>query len=231
MRSCGRRAPAAPAQARGPPDACRRARRLPPPSPGAHHGRRPGACARPEPGRAGLHGTGPDRLWPSATSRICRRGRLALPRRLAGCAPRRVVGWAMADHLRAELALDALAMALKSRRPAPGLIHHTDRGRQYTAATYRAALAAVGATASMSRSGDCLDNAMAESLCHPRPRWPRRAPGRPVPPRDGRSSGSRSGTTASAATPRSTFTRPSPSRRTCCCLVPPPSGNLSVRTG
>jgi putative transposase len=75
---------------------------------------------------------------------------------------RRVVGWAMADHLRTELALDALALALQARRPPAGLVHHTDRGCQYTAATYRAALAAVGATASMSRSGDCLDNAMAE---------------------------------------------------------------------
>jgi len=77
---------------------------------------------------------------------------------------RRIVGWAMADHLRTELALDALAMALQSRRPPAGLIHHTDRGCQYTAATYRAALATVGANASMSRSGDCLDNAMAESF-------------------------------------------------------------------
>jgi len=47
---------------------------------------------------------------------------------------RRVVGWAMADYLRTELATDALAMALRSRRPAPGLVHHTDRGGQYTAA-------------------------------------------------------------------------------------------------
>ena len=77
---------------------------------------------------------------------------------------RRVIGWAMADHLRTELALDALAMALQARRPPAGLVHHTDRGCQYTAATYRAALAVVGATASMSRSGDCLDNAMAESF-------------------------------------------------------------------
>jgi len=77
---------------------------------------------------------------------------------------RRVVGWAMADHLRTELALDALAMALQARRPPPGLVHHTDRGCQYTAAAYRQALAARGVVASMSRSGDCLDNAMAESF-------------------------------------------------------------------
>jgi putative transposase len=77
---------------------------------------------------------------------------------------RRVVGWAMADHLRTELALDALAMALGQRRPGAGLVHHTDRGCQYTATAYQESLAAHGVTASMSRAGDCLDNAMAESF-------------------------------------------------------------------
>ncbi len=77
---------------------------------------------------------------------------------------RRVVGWAMADHLRAELAGDALDMALAARHPAPGLMHHTDRGCQYTADGYRAALAAGGIAVSMSRAGDCYDNALAESF-------------------------------------------------------------------
>lgn len=75
---------------------------------------------------------------------------------------RRVVGWAMADHLRTALALDALAMALHNRRPDAGLVHHTDRGSQYTAAAYQATLADRGITVSMSRAGECLDNAMAE---------------------------------------------------------------------
>jgi len=98
---------------------------------------------------------------------------------------RRVVGWAMADHLRAELAADALAMALGRRRPAAGLVHHTDRGGQYTATAYQAALAARGIACSMSRAGECLDNAMAESSfstlkaelveAH---RWPTRAAAR-----------------------------------------------------
>ena len=77
---------------------------------------------------------------------------------------RRVVGWAMADHLRVDLALDALGMALGARRPAPGLVHHTDRGCQYTAGAYAARLAAHGLVISMSRAGDCYDNAMAESF-------------------------------------------------------------------
>jgi putative transposase len=78
---------------------------------------------------------------------------------------RRVVGWAMADHLRVELALEALEMAITARRPRSGeLVHHSDRGSQYTAGVYQAMLAAHGIRCSMSRQGDCLDNAMAESF-------------------------------------------------------------------
>ena len=78
---------------------------------------------------------------------------------------RRVVGWSMADHLRTDLALDALVLALRRRQIAPGqLVHHTDRGCQYTAAPYQAVLAAAQVTCSMSRTGNCYDNAMAESF-------------------------------------------------------------------
>jgi len=77
---------------------------------------------------------------------------------------RRVIGWALADHLRTALALDALAMALRARRPGANLVHHTERGGQDTAAAYRSRLAAHGVICSMRRSGDCLDNAMAESF-------------------------------------------------------------------
>jgi putative transposase len=78
---------------------------------------------------------------------------------------RRVVGWAMADHLRTDLALDALVLALRRRHIAPGeLVHHTDRGCQYTAHRYQAILADVQITCSMSRTGNCFDNAMAESF-------------------------------------------------------------------
>jgi transposase InsO family protein len=77
---------------------------------------------------------------------------------------RRVVGWAFADHLRTDLTLEALQMALQRRRPPAGLVHHTDRGSQYTAERYQQLLSQQGITCSMSRRGQCLDNAMAESF-------------------------------------------------------------------
>ena len=77
---------------------------------------------------------------------------------------RRVVGWAMADHLRHELTLAALDMAIVRQRPAPGLVHHADRGVQYAAHGYRARLRRHGMVCSMSRKGDCWDNAPMESF-------------------------------------------------------------------
>jgi transposase InsO family protein len=79
-------------------------------------------------------------------------------------ATREIVGWSMADHLRAELACDALRMALRRRQPAEGLIHHSDRGVQYACKDYRAILARHGIAPSMSRKGDCWDNAPMESF-------------------------------------------------------------------
>lgn len=79
-------------------------------------------------------------------------------------ASRRVVGWAMQNSLAADLALAALRMALAERRPEPGLLHHSDRGVQYTCTAYQELLATHGIEASMSRKGDCWDNAVAESF-------------------------------------------------------------------
>jgi putative transposase len=79
-------------------------------------------------------------------------------------ATREIVGWSMADHLRAELCIDALVMALQHRQPDPGLIHHSDRGVQYAAEPYRRVLERHGAKQSMSRRGNCLDNAPMESF-------------------------------------------------------------------
>ena len=75
-----------------------------------------------------------------------------------------VVGWAMSEELDASVALAALRMALERRQPAPGLVHHSDRGVQYASETYRTALAANGLVPSMSRKGNCWDNAPAESF-------------------------------------------------------------------
>jgi putative transposase len=78
---------------------------------------------------------------------------------------RRVVGWAMADHLRAELALSALAMAIGERNVTPGeLVHHSDQGVQYACGDYIARLERAGIQPSMSRAGCPWDNAMAESF-------------------------------------------------------------------
>lgn len=77
---------------------------------------------------------------------------------------RRVIGWAVASHLGASLAVEALRMALAERRPARGLIHHSDRGIQYACADYLTLLAEHGAQPSMSRVGNPYDNAKAESF-------------------------------------------------------------------
>ena len=77
---------------------------------------------------------------------------------------RRVVGWAMAEHMRTELVEDALDTALGAREPAPNMIHHSDRGCQYASAAYREKLARLGVQVSMSRRGDCYDNAVVESF-------------------------------------------------------------------
>ena len=79
---------------------------------------------------------------------------------------RKIVGWAMADHLRAELPLAALTMAIVIQRPGAGLIHHSDRGVQYASAEYRKMMQSAGFQASMSRRADCYDNAPMESFFH-----------------------------------------------------------------
>jgi putative transposase len=79
---------------------------------------------------------------------------------------RAVVGWSMANHMRAELVNQALAMALCQRQPAAGLLMHTDRGSQYGADSYRQLLTQHAIQPSMSRKGNCWDNAVAESFFH-----------------------------------------------------------------
>jgi putative transposase len=79
---------------------------------------------------------------------------------------RRIVGWSMQARMTQDLVLDAVAMAIRDRRPQAGLLHHTDRGSQYAAADYQALLARHGISCSMSRSGNCYDNAVMESFFH-----------------------------------------------------------------
>jgi putative transposase len=77
---------------------------------------------------------------------------------------RKVVGWAAAGHMRTELCLEALDKALVLRSPKRGFIHHSDRGSQYASNAYQQRLRAAGARCSMSRKGDCWDNAVVESF-------------------------------------------------------------------
>lgn len=79
-------------------------------------------------------------------------------------ASRRVVGWALDDHMRTELITDALQMAFTTRRPAGGVIFHSDRGCQYTSRDFAALARANGVMLSVSRKGECWDNAVAESF-------------------------------------------------------------------
>lgn len=107
---------------------------------------------------------GPDQLWVADISYLRTwEGFLYLAVVIDACT-RRVVGWAMADHLRRELVLDALGMALQQRTPAAGLIHHSDHGVQYTSIDFGRTLRTSGVVASMGSIGDAFDNAMAESF-------------------------------------------------------------------
>lgn len=106
----------------------------------------------------------PNRVWAADITYLpTREGWLYLAV-LLDLGSRRVVGWALRPTLDRELVLAALHQALTTRRPSVGLLHHSDRGSQYACGEYRALLAARGITVSMSRAGDCWDNAVVESF-------------------------------------------------------------------
>ncbi len=106
----------------------------------------------------------PDRVWAGDITYIpTRRGGLHLAV-LLDLYSRRVIGWAMSAHPNLRLVTDALRMAILQRRPKPGLIHHSDQGSQYSASAYRRLLKAHHMVASMSRRGNCHDNACVESF-------------------------------------------------------------------
>ena len=77
---------------------------------------------------------------------------------------RRIVGWSMADHIRADLVVDALNMAIARRRPDAGLVHHSDQGSQFVSLAFGQACGKAGIARSMGSRGDCFDNAVAESF-------------------------------------------------------------------
>lgn len=108
---------------------------------------------------------GLNRVWASDLTYLPTRAGWLYLAVVLDLASRRVIGWAMGPRLTRELPLAALRLALAQRgRPAVGALHHSDRGRQYASAEYRALLTASGLTASMSRTGDCWDNAVVESF-------------------------------------------------------------------
>jgi putative transposase len=84
---------------------------------------------------------------------------------LTDCATREVIGYAMAEHMRTELVVEALEMAMRNGRLEPDCIMHSDRGTQYTSAEYREKLVELGLRHSVGRTGQCWDNALAESFC------------------------------------------------------------------
>jgi putative transposase len=136
---------------------------------GAHRrrrGKRARASGCPAPDRVGRQFTvvEPDRLWVADITYLRSwEGFLYLAVVMDACS-RRVVGWAMATHLRRELVLDAVGMAIFTRKPAPGLVHHSDRGSQYTSYEFGKTLRTSGVLASMGAVGSAYDNAMVESF-------------------------------------------------------------------
>lgn len=106
----------------------------------------------------------PDRLWVTDITYLpTDEGWLYLAA-IVDCYSRAVVGWAARDHMRDDLCLDALKDAIARRKPQPGLVHHSDRGAQYTGHRYQKLLSDNHMICSMSRKGNCWDNAVAESL-------------------------------------------------------------------
>ena len=106
----------------------------------------------------------PDRVWVADTTYLPVLAGFIYLVVIIDLFSRRVVGWTVGDHLDADLSTEALQRALARRRPPPGLIFHSDRGIEFAAGRFRNRLTASGAVQSMSRKGDCWDNAVAESF-------------------------------------------------------------------
>lgn len=108
--------------------------------------------------------TAPNKIWVTDITYIpCREGRLYLASVL-DLYTRKIVGWKLADRMTTDLVLAALDQAYSTHKPPKGLIHHSDRGSQYASDEYRERLKQYGMEASMSRKGNCYDNACIESF-------------------------------------------------------------------
>ena len=114
-----------------------------------------------------MQGVALNHVWVTDITYVPTRAGMLYLATVLDLASRKCVGWAMRESLDVDLVVSALRMACAARRPAPGLIVHSDRGSQYTSAAVRALLSAHGMRASMSRKGDCYDNAVAESELAP----------------------------------------------------------------
>jgi putative transposase len=106
----------------------------------------------------------PDRLWVADITYIPTGENHLYLASVLDVFTRRIVGWSMAEHLRTELVVAALEMAMHNRAPAPGLIHHSDRGCQYASFTFGRRCVEAGIVPSMGRTGSAHDNAMAEAF-------------------------------------------------------------------
>jgi putative transposase len=107
---------------------------------------------------------GPDLLWAADITQLPTRSRPCYLASIVDAWSRRVVGWSIAVHMRAELVTAALDAAVARRRPGTGLVHHSDHGSQYTSLAFGRRLRETGIAASMGSVGDCYDNALAESF-------------------------------------------------------------------
>jgi putative transposase len=107
---------------------------------------------------------GPDQTWSADITYISTWDGFVYLAHVQDLFSRLIVGWSMADHLRSELVVSALEMALARRRPDPGLVHHSDQGCQYTAVLFTKRCAKAGIEVSMGSVGDCYDNAVCESF-------------------------------------------------------------------
>jgi putative transposase len=126
--------------------------------------RMPGVVAAPDLVARDFNSTEPDRLWAADLTEIQTWLGVLYLAVVIDCYSRRVVGWAMAEHRRAELVVEALEMAVWRRKPTVGLVHHSDQGSQYTALVFGQRCREVGIDRSMGARGCALDNAVCESF-------------------------------------------------------------------